>query len=168
MFQQGMVHESLAWMTSLIVHYGLVGLFVSSFIGSTLFLPFSVEAMLPILIGLNLDIVQIVLVACVGATLGTCVNYGIGFFAAGLVEKRLGEESLKNAKNILDKYGWLGLFLIIAAPLPLPIPVDPVTVIPGLARMNFRDFILVIFCAKLVKYTIFAAVSMGIISMLHI
>lgn len=164
----GMFHEVIGWMVSLIVHYGIAGLFVSSLLGSTIFIPFSVEAVLPVMVGLKLDLVQIVLVATIGATIGTCINYAIGYYATELVEKRLGEENLKKAKHLMDKHGWPGLFLILVAPIPLPIPVDPLTVIPGLAKMNFKEFALVVFFAKLIKYTIFVAVSTGVISLLHI
>ncbi|MFZ2456947.1 MAG: VTT domain-containing protein [Candidatus Altiarchaeia archaeon] len=164
----GMFHDVIGWMTSLIVHYGLAGLFISSILGSTIFIPFSVEAVLPVMVGLKLDLVQIVVVATVGATIGTSINYAIGFYATELVEKRLGEENLKKAKHLMDKHGWPGLFLILAAPIPLPIPVDPLTVIPGLAKMNYKEFVIVVLCAKLIKYTFFVAVSTGLINLLHI
>jgi membrane protein YqaA with SNARE-associated domain len=163
-----MFHDIVSWMVSLIVHYGLVGLFISSILGSTIFIPFSVEAVLPVLVGLKLDPVQIVLVSAIGATIGTCVNYAIGFYATELVEKRLGEKNLKKAKDLMDKYGWPGLFLILVAPVPLPIPVDPLTVIPGLAKMNFPEFVLIVLLAKLLKYSFFVAVLTGLVIVLHI
>jgi membrane protein YqaA with SNARE-associated domain len=168
MLQHGLFHDVIGWMVSLIVHYGIAGLFVSSLLGSTIFIPFSVEAVLPVMVGLKLDLVQIIIVATIGATIGTCVNYGIGYFATELVEKRLGRDNIKKAKELMDKHGWPGLFLILVAPIPLPIPVDPLTVIPGLAKMNFSEFTLVVFCAKLIKYSIFVAVFTGVINLLHI
>ena len=164
----GMFHDVLGWMVSLIVNHGIAGLFISSLLGSTIFIPFSVEAVLPVLVGLKMDLAQIVVVATIGATIGTCINYAIGFYATDLVEKRLGKENLKKAKHLMDKHGWPGLFLIIAAPIPLPIPVDPLTVIPGLAKMNFKEFALIVLCAKLIKYTIFVAVFTGVITVMHI
>lgn len=164
----GMFHDVIAWLVAMVVHYGIVGLFVSSLIGSTIFVPFSVEAVLPFLIGLKLDIYQILIAASLGATIGTCVNYGIGFFATELVEKRVGKANLKKAKDMMEKYSWPGLFLILAAPIPLPIPVDPLTVLPGLAKMDFREFVVVVFFAKLAKYAFFVAVFAGVIGMLHI
>jgi len=163
-----MFHEITEPLIALIIHHGIAGLFISSLLGSTIFIPFSVEAVLPILLGLKMDPVQIVVVATIGATIGTCINYGIGYFATELVEKRLGEQNIKKAKDLMDKHGWPGLFLILVAPIPLPIPVDPLTVIPGLAKMNFTEFTLVVFLAKLIKYTIFVAVFTGVINMLHI
>jgi membrane protein YqaA with SNARE-associated domain len=164
----GMFHEITGPLVALIVNHGIAGLFISALLGSTIFVPFSVETVLPVLLGLKLDPVQIVVVATIGATIGTCINYAIGFYATDMVEKRLGEENLKKAKHLMDKHGWPGLFLILAAPIPLPIPVDPLTVIPGLAKMNFKEFALIVFCAKLIKYTIFVAVFTGVINVLHI
>lgn len=163
-----MFHDVVGWMVSLIVHYGLAGLFISSLLGSTIFIPFSVEAVLPFLVGLKLDPVQIILVSAIGATIGTCVNYAIGFYATELVEKKLGGKNLKKAKDLMDKYGWPGLFLILVAPVPLPIPVDPLTVIPGLAKMNFPEFVLIVLLAKLLKYSFFVAVLTGLVIVLHI
>lgn len=163
-----MFHDLIEWLVAMVIHYGIFGLFISSLIGSTIFVPFSVEAVLPFLVAAKLDYLQIILAASIGATIGTCVNYGIGFYAAELVEKRIGPDNIKKAKNLMDRYGWPGLFLVLVAPVPLPVPVDPLTVIPGLAKMDFKEFVLVVFFAKLLKYSFFVALLTGLVVVFHI
>jgi len=147
-------------------HYGLPGLFFSSFIGSTIFVPFSVEAAEAFLIAAKENPYLVILVASVGALMGTWVNYWIGYFGSGLVEKRVGAGNIKKAKDFMDKYGWPGLFLVIF--IPTPIPVDPVTVFPGLARMGFAKFTVVVFVAKVLRYSVVVALLTGLLSFIHL
>lgn len=161
-----MFDNFMAVLADIAVRYGLLGLFISSFFGSTIFLPFAVEAVIPILIKLHTNLFAVVIVASVGALMGTWVNYWLGYHASDYIRKKLGEESLKKAEETLKAYGWPGLFIIIAMPLPLPIPVDPLTVIPGIARMDFLKFSLVVFLGKIVKYSSAVAVFTGIFKLL--
>ncbi len=149
----------------LVRHYGLAGLFASSLIGSTIFVPFSVEFAETILLAARENVLLVILTASVGALIGTWINYWIGYFGSELVEKRVGEKNIKKAKDFMDKYGWPGLFVIIF--LPTPIPVDPVTVFPGLARMSFIEFSIVVFIAKLLRYSVVAALLTGFMGFTH-
>jgi membrane protein YqaA with SNARE-associated domain len=144
---------------ALVHQYGLLGLFISALVGSTVFIPFSVEAAIAVMLSL-------VLVASIGALMGTWVNYAIGCYASELAEKKIGEENIRKAKKAMDKYGWPGLFLIIM--LPTPIPVDPVTIIPGMMRMNVIKFSLTVFFAKLIRYALFVGLLQGIFGIIHL
>ena len=97
--------------------------------------------------------------------MGTCVNYGLGFLGARLIQKRISPQRLKRAREITNKYGWPGLLFIIALPFP-GLPVDPITIFPGMARMNFYEFIIVIFFGKLIKYSIFVGLFKGLLNFL--
>jgi membrane protein YqaA with SNARE-associated domain len=153
---------------SLVHQYGLLGLFISALIGSTVFIPFSVELAIAALLSSGENPYIILLAASIGALMGTLVNYAIGCFASELAEKRIGEENIRKAKKAMDKYGWPGLFLIIAIPIPLPIPVDPITIIPGMTRMNIIKFSVIVFFAKLIRYAIFIGILEGAFGIIHL
>lgn len=140
---------------TIISQYGLFGFFLASFIGSTIFLPFAVELFFPIPIAYGLNPYLIVIVTTLGALLGTWINYALGVTGSRIIEKRMDQGKINHAKRIMDRYGWFGLFIIIALPLPIPLPVDPITIIPGITRMNFLEFSIVVFLGKLTKYSIF-------------
>jgi len=153
-------------LTGLVARHGLLGLFAAAFVGSTIFVPLTVEFLFAPLIELNVDLYLIVIVASIGALMGTWVNYWLGYYCSELIEKRVGKAHIDKAKNVMDKYGWPGLFLIVFAPIPLPIPVDPITIIPGIARMNFVIFSVVVFIAKLMRYAFFVGVLNSILCIL--
>ncbi|HDI72970.1 MAG TPA: DedA family protein [Candidatus Altiarchaeales archaeon] len=153
----------------LIVQHGpLLGLFISSLTGSTIFIPLSVEALFPILIRSDLDPYLIVIIASMGALMGTWINYLLGYFGSGIIERKLDSNRIDRAKRIMNKYGWPGLFIIIFLPLPLPIPVDPITIFPGIARMNFIEFSIVVFFAKLARYSFFVGIFNSLLGLLHL
>lgn len=134
--------------------YGFFGLFIASFLGSTIFLPFAVELVIPPLLFYLKNPYLVVFTVALGSSLGTCVNYGLGFLGASTIKKRVSKERIEHARKLTNKYGWPGLLFIIALPIP-GLPVDPLTIFPGIARMNFHEFVVVIFLGKLIKYSIF-------------
>ena len=147
---------------TLIENFGLsMGLFLSTFVGSTVFLPFSVEASFVFFLK-YMDPYHIILIAGCGALCGTCINYGLGYLGSGIIEKKIKSEKVERAREMLNTRGFYGLFVIIFLPIPLPIPVDPITIVPGLMRMNFFKFIIVVFVAKLARYAVFVGVLKGI------
>jgi membrane protein YqaA with SNARE-associated domain len=157
---------NLDFFTPLVSQYGLFGLFLTALVGSTIFVPFYVEAAILVLVEIRVDLYLIVIVAAIGALIGTCINYAIGRFASKFAEKTIGESTILKAKKAMDKYGWPGLFFIVAIPIPLPIPVDPITIIPGLTRMKFPEFVIVIFLAKLVRYSLFVGLFQGVLGLM--
>lgn len=143
--------------------YGLVGLFFVAFIGSTVFLFFPVEAVFFLFLESGIGPFTIVAVATFGSLLGTCVNYLLGFIGSGIIEQRVDHSRIAHAKKLMNRYGWFGLFVVIALPLPT-IPVDPITLIPGIARMNFIEFTITVTAAKVVKYAFYTGIFLGIIN----
>jgi len=148
----------------LIEGYGLIGLFSASLVGSTIFLFFSVESLFPFLLTSGIEPIPVIGIATIGSVIGTWINYGLGFIGSGFIKQRYDHHRMDHARKIMNKYGWIGLFVVIAMPLPIPIPVDPITVIPGIARMNFIEFTIVVIAGKLVKYAIWVAIFIGIIN----
>ena len=72
---------------------------------------------------------------------------------------------MNRARQLTNKWGWPGLLFIIALPLP-GVPVDTITIVPGIARMNFYEFITVIFLGKLIKYSIFVGLFNSLFNLL--
>lgn len=142
------------FLAELIANYGFIGLFLASFLGSTIFFPFAVELFIPLFTFYLKNPYLVVFLLTIGSSLGTCVNYALGFLGAKAIKKRVSKEHLEQARKLTNKYGWPGLLLIIALPFP-GLPVDPITIFPGIARMNFHEFIVVVFLGKLIKYSLF-------------
>jgi membrane protein YqaA with SNARE-associated domain len=150
----------------ILVHqYGLFGLLAASFFSSTIFFPIPVE---PFLITVTpfFNSIFVVIVASIGSLLGTSVNYGLGFFlGAKTINKKVSKEKLDQAKRLTNRYGWSGLLFIIALPIP-GIPVDPITIVPGIMRMNFLEFATVVFMGKLIKYSLFVGLFNELLNLL--
>lgn len=142
---------SLAEILFLIQQYGLVGLFLSSIAGSTIFLPFPVEVFLPLLVKARISLFNIVLIASLGSVIGTLVNYGVGMLGIKIAYKENVREKLRSSKNFVEEKGYIGFFVLLI--LPLPLPVDPLTVLAGVWHMDVKKFALVVFLAKLFKYS---------------
>ena len=149
------------WLVALVRDYGLPGLFASSFIGSTIFVPFSTEVAMSVLVVAGVSKVGILAVATLGSVCGTMVNYYIGYQGLRLAGRYVRERDIKRARDIMNRYGWLGVFGVLAVPVSLP--VDPLTILCGASRMDFREFTAVVLAAKLVKY----ALVLGLLSMLY-
>lgn len=137
---------------ALVLEYGLLGLFFSTLIGSTIFLPFSAEPILLIVLKLGLDPYAILFTATIGSVIGTLVNYTLGYYGAGFIRDHVNNQRAHETKKWVDRYGWMGLLALLV--LPLPLPVDPVTILFGVARMNLLEFTATVFLGKLVKYSI--------------
>ncbi len=147
-----------------VVRYELLGLFIASLIGSTIFVPFTTELILPIAIKSGFSIYQIILVAALGAMVGTWINYGLGFLGSGFIERKIDHNRINDAKRFMNRYGWAGLLFILA--VPLPIPVDPITIVPGISRMNFIEFSIVVFIGKVIKFAIFVGIIDSLFTLL--
>lgn len=137
--------------------YGLLGLFATSAIGSTIFIPWSVEAILVLLVPTGLSPVLLVLAATTGSFIGNSFNYVLGYYGAGWAEKKFmkkkkQKEEIKKVEELTDKYGWIGLFILLS--LPIPLPTDILTILGGASKMKLSLFIPVIFFSKFIKYSI--------------
>jgi len=139
-------------LAELVRHYGLPGLFISSFIGSTIFVPFSAEVGVLALAVAGVDKLAILTVATAGSVAGTLVNYYIGYKGIGFAGRYVKKEEISKAEHTMNRYGWLGLFGVLV--IPMPLPVDPLTILCGAGKMDVRIFIATVAAAKAVKYAI--------------
>lgn len=132
--------------------YGLLGIFLASAAGSTIFLPLSAELTFPLLVAANVNRLAILAAATLGALAGTLVNYWLGYRGVRLADKYLKKEDLEKARRIMNRYGWVGVMAALAVPLPLPI--DPLTILCGMIRMDLKEFIAAVAIGKAIKYAL--------------
>lgn len=126
------------------------GLFLAAFLAATI-LPAQSEALLVgLILSKDYSISLLVLVATLGNSLGSLVNWYIGRYLEHFRDKTwfpVKEVSLKRAQSFYQKYGAWSVLLSW-----LPIIGDPLTVIAGLMRMPLLPFILLIILAKGGRY----------------
>ena len=128
----------------------LLILFGSAFIAATIF-PAQSEAVLLVMQanGTAPDLVLLT-VASLGNTLGACVNWGLGRFAAGFRDRAwfpAGAAQLQRAERWYARWGVWSLLLSW-----MPFVGDPLTVIAGLLRTPFQVFLVVVAIAKTGRY----------------
>ena len=137
-------------MQNIINEWGLLGLFISSFISSTL-LPGGSEALLAALhINNTHDPLSLLAVASTGNTLGGLSSWLIGFLIARRwpTQKLLKPEQ-QRASNWLKKYGSPILLLSW-----LPIVGDPLCLVAGWLKISFWSALLFIAIGKAARYAV--------------
>lgn len=83
------------------VNYGYIGLFLASFLASTI-LPFGSEGILVFLVYKKFNIPALVLVASAGNYLGACTSYYMGLKGRSFAEKYLSIDSKNLEKAALE------------------------------------------------------------------
>ena len=133
-----------------------ITLLTASFLAATL-LPGSSEILLVALIVQHPDAALLfVLVATVGNTAGSVVNYvlglGLGRPVAERFPKFVSKESLARAEDWFSRYGmWTLLFAWV------PVIGDPLTVVAGVLRTRLVQFVLLVAAGKSARYIAIAA-----------
>ena len=122
---------------------------MSALIASTLF-PMGSEVVLLSLHSQGHNAIALWLVATVGNTLGSCINYALGFWSSDYISKKYNtSKSWAHAQKAYNRYGsWSLLFAW------LPVIGDPITLVAGLARTRFSLFILLVVIGKGARYGI--------------
>ena len=127
-----------------------LSLFAISFLAATI-LPFSSELTLAGLIATsNFDNLLLLIVASFGNILGSVVNWVFGFYSRNLTTKKwfpFKDKQIENSSKWFSKFGkWSLLFAW------LPIIGDPLTLVAGLLRVRFLDFIILVTIGKVSRY----------------
>lgn len=132
----------------------ILALFLSALIAATLF-PMGSEVLLIALLSQGESGVLLWFVATLGNTLGSVINYGLGFWASDYINNKYqNTKSWEHAKAAYNRYGsWSLLFAW------LPIIGDPITLIAGLARTRFSLFIVLVVIGKGARYAILIALT---------
>src|SRR5687767_932745 len=120
----------------------LAGLFASAFLSATL-LPGSSEAALLALLALGKsDWLLLVAVATAGNVLGSMVNWALGRFLVHFRDRRwfpIDPQSYARAEGWYNRFGVWSLLLAW-----VPIIGDPLTVVAGMLRVDWRWFVLLV------------------------
>ena len=127
-----------------------LSLFVISFLAATI-LPFSSELTLAGLIATsNYDNLLLLIAASFGNVLGSVVNWVLGCYSRNLTRNKwfpFKETQIERSSKWFRKFG--KLLLLFAW---VPIIGDPLTLVAGLMRVRFLDFIILVAIGKVSRY----------------
>ena len=139
----------------------LLGLFGISFLAATL-LPAQSELGLSGLIYLDsAPVVLLVLVASIGNTLGSVVNWGLGRGAIHFADAAwfpVKPDKLQKATGWYHRYGRWSLLLSWA-----PVVGDPLTLAAGVLKEPFWGFLVLVALAKTVRYIVVALIATNVL-----
>ena len=129
-----------------------LSLFAISFLAATI-LPFSSELTLAGLIATsNYDNLLLLIVASFGNVLGSVVNWVLGYYSRNLTIKKwfpFKEAQIERSSKWFRKFGkWTLLFAWV------PVVGDPLTLVAGILRVKFIDFIILVAIGKVSRYLI--------------
>ena len=129
-----------------------LSLFAISFLAATI-LPFSSELSLATLIATSdYDNLLLLIVASFGNVLGSVVNWALGSYSRNLTTKKwfpFKETQIERSSKWFRKFGkWSLLFAWV------PVVGDPLTLVAGILRVKFIDFIILVAIGKVSRYLI--------------
>ena len=127
-----------------------LSLFTISFLAATI-LPFSSELTLAGLIATSsYNNLLLLIIASLGNVLGSVVNWILGFYSRKLSKKKwfpFKDEQIEKSSKWFNKFGrWSLLFAWV------PIIGDPLTLVAGLLRVKFIEFIILVTIGKVSRY----------------
>ena len=127
-----------------------LSLFIISFLAATI-LPFSSELTLAGMMATSsYDNLLLLLVASLGNVLGSAVNWILGFYSRKLSKKKwfpFKDEQIERSSKWFNKFGrWSLLFAWV------PIIGDPLTLVAGLLRVKFIEFLILVTIGKVSRY----------------
>jgi membrane protein YqaA with SNARE-associated domain len=131
-------------------------LFLVAFASATL-LPMGSEGLLLYDISQGYTVWILWLVASVGNTLGSMVNYWLGFKGEAYLENKgyVSQEKMDRARASFDRYG--GWTLLLSW---VPIIGDPLTFIAGVLKYRFWWFTVIVAVAKATRYAVIVLMFM--------
>ncbi len=146
------MNTMLEFLSSFIVNYGYLNLFVLSFLASTV-LPFGSEALVVALIYQGFNPFAVVMVATSGNYLGSCTTYYLGLKGRPVLEKYLSpsHEMLEKSERLFKKYGVYTLLFTWVPGIG-----DAITMVAGLMQLPFRSFSVLVFLGKFGRYFVLA------------
>ena len=129
-----------------------LSLFGISFLAATI-LPFSSELSLVGLISSSkFNNLLLLIAASLGNILGSVVNWLMGFYSRNFTSKKwfpFNELQITTSSKWFEKFGkWSLLFAWV------PILGDPLTLVAGLLRVKFLDFIILVAIGKVSRYLV--------------
>jgi membrane protein YqaA with SNARE-associated domain len=139
---------------------GLSALFASAFLAATI-LPLSSELVLGGLAAVGeIPSLWLLVAASAGNILGACVNWLLGRFCLRWRERRwfpVSASALDRASAWFQRYGTWSLLLAW-----VPVVGDPLTLVAGILRVDFRLFVLLVAIGKTARYAVVLGVIDGL------
>lgn len=134
--------------------WSLFLLFMSAFLAATI-LPVSSEVVLAAIASGAPDQIWLpIAVATLGNTAGAVVNWVLGRFCAGFIDRKwfpLTPRHYARASQWFQRYGLWSLLLAW-----VPVVGDPLTVVAGLLRVSFWKFLVLVALGKGARYIVVA------------
>lgn len=140
------------------VYYGMIGLFIVSFLSSII--PIPTEAVVFGLLGAggNSEIIFIILTS--GSILGALLGYFIGKHGlTKLIQSRKNEEKQEQTNRYFLKYG---AFLLLISPW-IPFVCNLAPIVAGIQNYNSKWFLIIISIANIIKCFAIVYLSITII-----
>jgi membrane protein YqaA with SNARE-associated domain len=135
------------------------GLFVAALAAATVLPVQSEVVLIPLLLAQHYPAWLLVLVASLGNTLGSAVNWGLGRLLARFEHQRwfpVRRATIARAEAWYHRYGRWSLLLSW-----LPVIGDPLTIVAGVLREPFPVFLLLVAVAKTSRYLAVVAIARG-------
>jgi membrane protein YqaA with SNARE-associated domain len=135
-------------------------LFFTALIAATFF-PLSSEALLVSLLHQGYSPLLLGLVATLGNTLGSCINWYLGRQCLHFQHKKwfpVSPAQLQRAQQQFQRYGIYSLLFAW-----LPIVGDPLTLLAGVMRVRFPLFIALVAAGKALRYTLVIWLSLQLL-----
>ena len=136
------------------------GLFFTALLAATLF-PLSYEALLAALLYQQYSPILLWLAATSGNTLGSCINWYLGKACLRWQDKKwfpFKADTLSCAQQQFQRYGAYSLLFTW-----LPIVGDPLTLVAGVMRIPFTQFLILVALGKAVRYAVVIFIAQGVI-----
>lgn len=130
-------------------------LFASAFLAATI-LPFYSEVVLLTLIAKGGAVFPLIIVATIGNTLGSVVNWWLGLYIQKFKDRRwfyFKEKQIERAQHWFSRYGKWSLLMAW-----LPVGGDALTLIAGIMRVPFVPFVILVAIGKGARYLALAFV----------
>jgi len=129
-----------------------LSLFTISFLAATI-IPFSSELTLAGLIATsNYDNLLLLIVASFGNVFGSVINWTLGFYSRNLTRKKwfpFKDQQIESSSKQFSKFGkWSLLFAWV------PVIGDPLTLVAGLFRVKFTEFLILVTIGKVSRYIV--------------
>ena len=136
--------------------FGLLILFANALLSASI-LPFPSEPAI-LLAAVVFDPFVVFAVAVTGGVIGAITNYYIGLKGLHNFLARRSPEKERKAQRMFDRYGSL---VMIAAPW-IPFVGDPLMIVAGALKMDFRKFLALITISRILKTAalVFLSVSL--------
>lgn len=140
-------------------NYGYLGVFIISYIVEILPQPF-VSALVPYANGLifGLGFIPLLIITLIAVLLSSITGYYLGFFYGKKITMNIiGKEHYKKYSRFFKKYGNFAMTIAALTPFPyLPL-------VPGIFKMNLKNFILHALIPRLIYFVIFCYILFLII-----